>query len=100
MAAFGFSSGDNSSADLCIRAYECSRAIVNNMPRLNKKLARKFPYLFDGIRIRMGISSGQAHIGVVSTDNMANAVALRCNVCSNILGRLRFHCKPCPENGR
>lgn len=74
MAAFGFSSGDNSSTDLCVRAYECARAIVNNLPRLNKKLQKKFPYLVDGIRIRIGISYGQAHIGVVATDNMANAV--------------------------
>lgn len=75
MASFGFSTADNSLTDLCNRAHDCARAIIKNLPRLNRKLLAKFPNIpTGGLKLRIGMSAGRAAIGVVKTDNMSNAV--------------------------
>eukprot|EP00727_Mastigamoeba_balamuthi_P000056 m51a1_g10047 hypothetical protein (770) ;mRNA; r:35049-37534 len=74
MAAFGFATADDDPADLCKRAFMCSRLIVRNLPRVNKELRKRvtgFPS--EGLKLRIGISTGKASIGVVHTENMSNA---------------------------
>ena len=74
MAAFGFGNEDNDLKDLCNRAFSCARLISRNLPKVNKILAKKvtnFPA--NGLKLRIGISAGEASIGVVHTDSMSNA---------------------------
>lgn len=74
MAAFGFATPDNDFHELCKRAHDCTRIIVRNLPKLNKQLNARLPFFpAGGLRIRIGLSAGNASIGVVQTDAMSNA---------------------------
>ena len=74
MAAFGFATPDNNFEELVKRCHDCTRLVAKNLPKLNKQLMARLPYFpAAGIKLRIGISAGQASIGVVQTDAMSNA---------------------------
>lgn len=74
MAAFGFCSGDDDIADLCSRAFSCARLIARNLPKVNRALLQRMPHFpATGLKVRIGVSAGQANIGVVHTESMSNA---------------------------
>lgn len=101
MAAFGFATPDNDFFELCKRCHECTRLIVKNLPKLNKQLSTRLPFFPEaGIKLRIGLSAGQASIGVVQTDAMSNADVYGFQSQLVLSFQIWWGCKSCTKNGR